>query len=314
MPLLDLKSLSVQSKELKLLLKTLFSKGKSVRCGLVRLIGSHIGLTKPEQQFLCRLVEYIHNSSLLHDDFIDHSSMRRSQKAAWIEFSPEQAVLAGDYLLAQVGIYLANLGNLPLLRLTSEAIMSLVEGEFLQRELIENTRETPHRVKKVSELKTGSLFKWCLQAPFYYKNRKKPQLYNLLDRIGCHIGILFQRSDDLLDFSLRKKENKEAFTDLKQNYLNSFACFLMEKKKKSLGNKLKKVKNFESFTALIPDYKNMLREFDEINQKLIRNTQKDIENLKKFLNPEEKPLIEKLKTVPEFCYWRKIDMSSSHCS
>ena len=225
MSLLDIKSLSEEPEELQVLLTTLFSKGKSVRCRLVRLIGKGLGLELSEQKFLCRLVEYIHNSSLLHDDFIDHSSIRRSHQAAWLEFSPEQAVLAGDYLLAQVGIYLAKQRNWALLKLTSETIMSLVAGEFLQKELIRDKKENLHNIEMVGNLKTASLFKWSLRAPFIYKNRNSVKLHNLLNHIGYCFGILFQRSDDLLDFSFRGKGDKGIFADLKQNYLNSFACF-----------------------------------------------------------------------------------------
>ena len=307
--LLDLKSLSGEPEELQSLLETLFSQGKSVRCQLVRLVGSHVNLKSSEQKFLCRLVEYIHNSSLLHDDFIDHSSTRRSHQAAWLEFSPEQAVLAGDYLLAQVGVYLAQKGNLHLLHLTSKTIMSLVAGEFLQRELIRDQKESSQSVKKASNLKTASLFKWALRAPFICQNRKNPKLHNLLNSIGSNMGILFQRSDDLLDFSLRKKENKGAFTDLKQNYLNSFACFLVKRKRKGLGDDLRQVRNFKSFTSLVPDYESQLADFDKINKKLIRDTQKDIESLKKFLKPKERKLIESLKTVPETYYWRQNNTS-----
>ena len=103
---------------------------------MASLVGSFLGLHKKEQLFLSRIVEYIHNSSLLHDDFIDHSKVRRSRKTAWLEFSPSQAVLAGDYLLAKVNIYLAREKNLELVQRTAEVICQLAEGEFLQKELI----------------------------------------------------------------------------------------------------------------------------------------------------------------------------------
>ena len=85
---------------------------------------------------MSRIIEYIHNSSLLHDDFIDRSKIRRSGKTAWLEFSPAQAVLAGDYLLAKVNIYLAERENSKLIQKTAEAICQLAEGEFLQRQLL----------------------------------------------------------------------------------------------------------------------------------------------------------------------------------
>lgn len=304
MSLLDLKSLIGKPEELRELIETLFSKGKSVRCRMVHLVGKYVKLKPAERRFLCRLVEYIHSSSLLHDDLIDHSRIRRNHITAWLEFSPEQAVLAGDYLLAQVGVYLSRQGNLDLLKITSETIMSLVEGEFLQRELIRDKKENPSNVKKVGRLKTAGLFKWSLRAPFIYKNRNDPEFHKLLDRIGSHIGILFQRSDDLLDFSLRGGKDKDIFTDLRQNYLNSFACFLADRKGASFRGKLRKIRNFKGFSSLVPDYKNEVSAFDKMNQLLIKKAKRDIEKLEKFLSSKEKGLVKELKAVPLACYRR----------
>ena len=298
MSLLDLKSLTRKPEELRELIETLFSKGKSVRCRLIHLVGKYVKLKPTERKFLCRIVEYIHSSSLLHDDFIDHSRMRRNHITAWLEFSPEQAVLAGDYLLAQVGVYLAEEENMELLKVTSETIMSLVEGEFLQRELIRDKKEKSSSVEKVGRLKTAGLFKWSLRAPFIYKKRKNPALHQLLDRIGSSIGILFQRSDDLLDFSLRGGKDKDIFTDLRQDYLNSFACFLAERKGGSFKRKLRKIRNFKDFSLLVPNYKEEVAAFDTANQLFIQKAKRDIEKLGQYLSPTEQGLIEELKTVP----------------
>lgn len=304
MSLLDLKSLTGKPEELRKLLETLFSKGKSVRCHLIHLVGKYVKLKPVERRFLCRIVEYIHSSSLLHDDLIDHSRIRRNHITAWLEFSPEQAVLAGDYLLAQVGVYLAKQGNWNLLKITSETIMSLVEGEFLQRELIRDKKENPDYVQTVGRLKTAGLFKWSLRAPFIYTDRNDPELHRLLDRIGSYIGILFQRSDDLLDFSLRKGKDKDIFTDLGQNYLNSFSCFLADRKGASFRKKLRKVRNFKDFSSLVPDYRNEVSAFDEANQFIVKKAKRDIEKLEKFLDFKEKGLIEELKILPLVCYRR----------
>lgn len=304
MSLLDLKSLARKPEELRELVEALFSKGKGVRCRLIHLMGKYVKLKPSERKFLCRIVEYVHSSSLLHDDFIDHSRIRRNHITAWLEFSPEQAVLAGDYLLAQVGVYLAKEGNMELLRITSETIMALVEGEFLQRELIRDQKENASNVEKVGRLKTAGLFKWSLRAPFIYRKRKDPKLHQLLDRIGSSIGILFQRSDDLLDFSLRGGEDKDVFTDLRQNYFNSFACFLAEKRGASFSWKLKKVRNFKGFSSLIPNYKEEVAAFDKVNQLFIEKAKQDIEKLEPYLKSKEKGLIEELKAVPLSFYQR----------
>ena len=303
--LLDIRNLADKPKELSALCKKLFAGGKSIRSRLIHLICRRLQLKEEETTVLCRIVEYVHNSSILHDDLIDHSSVRRRQKAAWVEFSPAQAVLAGDYLLAQVNIYLAEKGNLPLLRLTAESIVSLVKGEFLQREAIRKQGASLKNTNEINNLKTAGLFKWSFKAPFLWINRKEPRLFNLLDRIGYKCGILFQRSDDLLDFSVRNREKKSVLLDLKQNYFNSFSCFLLSGKSKSFKTKFLKARILTDIYQLAPDFKNQLAEFDKLNKKLIKETQKDMEKLSSVLKKSEQPLIEELKTIPSLLYWRK---------
>src|ERR1700727_2134674 len=77
----------------------LFSSGKGFRSKLIRTIAKNLALDTRQVQLLAQTIEFIHNASLLHDDLIDRSPLRRSKTAAWLKYSPEYAVLAGDYLL-----------------------------------------------------------------------------------------------------------------------------------------------------------------------------------------------------------------------
>ena len=85
---------------------------------------------------LCQTIEFIHNASLLHDDLIDQSVLRRGKTAAWKKYTPDYAVLAGDYLLARVMCNLSEFGNIRLVQMTSQTIGELLEGEWLQLSLI----------------------------------------------------------------------------------------------------------------------------------------------------------------------------------
>ena len=302
---LDPNHLKDEPQELQKIFKTLFSQGKSLRSKLIHIVGSHLSLSEKPLLLLCRITEYIHNSSLLHDDLLDQSAERRNQPAAWLEFSPEQAVLAGDYLLAQVNIYLAEEGSLSLINLTAKTIKDLVKGEFIQRELIKIQHEDIKKVNIVSDLKTASLFKLCLISPFLLT--RKDQDFNLessLNSIGYKLGLLFQRSDDLLDFSIRNKEKKPTLIDLSQNYLNSFSCFLLFDKNETIKNKFRKIKNLEEIRILIKDFDEKLKDFDAINEKLIKETEEEIKLLKTILLPKEKELIVDLKKIPEYFYYR----------
>ena len=277
-----------------------------MRPRLVSLVGSYIDLTEKEQFFLSRLIEYIHNSSLLHDDFIDRSKRRHNNKTAWFEFSPAQAVLAGDYLLSKVNGYLAEEGNLELLQLTAEVICNLAEGEFLQREFLGFKDKNLKKRNRVSQFKTGSLFKWCLQAPFIYKKERNKKIYSVLDSLSVYMGLLFQRSDDLIDFNVRNHNNKPCFIDIKETYFNSFACFLLKQSSLKQEDQLKKVKTLSSLSKFFPDLEQRVKDFDSFNEQLIRKTEKLLDkDLAPLLKKKEKGLIKDLKTLSAFFYWRK---------
>lgn len=303
--LLDQKDLKKEPLELQQICKEIFSRGKGVRSQLVSLVADFLSIGKKDQLSLSRIIEYIHNSSLLHDDLIDGSKMRRSRRTAWLKFSPSQAVLAGDYMLSKVNIDLVHLGNPLLHEKTALAICQLVKGEFLQRESIPFQNKDLKKRNHISEFKTASLFKWCLQAPFIFKKRKEPELYRLLNQIGYSIGLLFQRSDDLMDFSVRNKDKKPYLSDIQQKYFNSFSCFLLEKAPLSKEKKLQKVKSLSDVFLLFSDFQKRVQDFDEINSRIIKRSQNDLKKLSPFLKRKEKDLIDYLQEWIYRVYWRE---------
>ena len=89
----------------------LFSGGKGFRGKLIRMFAVNLKLNSKTEALLSQTIEFIHNASLLHDDLVDRSHLRRGKTAAWLRFTPEYAVLAGDYLLARVMVNLSGYGN-----------------------------------------------------------------------------------------------------------------------------------------------------------------------------------------------------------
>ena len=190
------------------------------------MMGRHLGLDRRQETLLAQTIEFIHNASLLHDDLIDRSPLRRGKSAAWLKYTPEYAVLAGDYLLARVMVNLSRFGNLKLIQYTAEMISDLLEGEWIQDSLVRDWNVKLKQLDQVHELKTASLFKWCLRAPFLTLENYDEGLHQTLAEMGNLLGLLFQRGDDLLDFDVRNDEGKAALGDLKSGYLNSFGAFL----------------------------------------------------------------------------------------
>tara|TARA_B100001248_G_scaffold261746_1_gene254031 strand:- start:37018 stop:37950 length:933 start_codon:yes stop_codon:yes gene_type:complete len=293
--------------KLKQLYLDLFAGGKGFRSRLVAMVS--IPLNLPQEKTVClqKVVEYIHNSSLLHDDLIDGSPLRRGKTAAWKAYGADHAVLAGDFLLAKVISLLCENTNLDLVAYTSEVIMDLVEGEWIQDDIKGSTRINSEELEKVHNLKTASLKKWCLRAPFYALERKDKELHQCLEKIGTLMGVLFQRADDLIDYNIRNDENKNILGDHHAGYLNSFALFLLnevsDSKKQEFLN-LQTLKDIQSFVGE-DTWQNKIKDFDALNTKLIEDYHLELNQLSQFLLENERGLITDLLPLAHLLYWRK---------
>jgi len=293
--------------KLNALYDDLFSHGKGFRSKLIKKISGHIGLTQKQVLLLAQTIEFVHNASLLHDDLIDRSQLRRNKPAAWLKYTPEYAVLAGDYLLARVMVNLSRYGNLKLIQYTAEMISDLLEGEWIQDSLISDWEVPLGQLDKVHNLKTASLFKWCLRSPFICRDDNREDLHESLAKMGGILGVLFQRSDDLLDFDIRNYENKAVLGDLKSGYLNSFGAFINQKLDRPLRDKFRKCQNIEEVHKVVGknEFDNCLKEFDAMNEELIRIYEHQMSNLEAILTPQERPLCKELSSLPKLLYWRE---------
>ena len=287
------------------LYQDLFMGGKALRASVACQTAGALGLSKSATARLGRIVEYIHQSSLLHDDVIDASPVRRGSASTWVRYSMKRAVLAGDYLLAQAGAEVASLNSTALMKLTAETLKNLVTGEWMQADL--KGCENPQELKKVHELKTASLFQWALRAPFLVAGRFQEDLHKSLNRIGLMLGVLFQRADDLLDFDVRNSENKPVFKDMREGYFNSFAVHLSVGKPADFKSALKACCSLQEVRMLTgaEGFNKALSDFDKINQDIIADCHKEIDFLGTKLPPSEQSLMAYLKKQVVRFYWRR---------
>lgn len=294
--------------KLNALYDDLFSHGKGFRSKLIQRISKFLRLKQEQVHLLAQTIEFIHNASLLHDDLIDRSPLRRDKTAAWLKYTPEYAVLAGDYLLARVMVNLSRYGNLALIQLTAEVISDLLEGEWIQDSLIEDWDVSLQQLDRVHHLKTASLFKWCMRAPFIAANKNDEELHKTLVELGSLLGILFQRSDDLLDFNVRNYEGKAVLGDLKSGYMNSFAAFLTRDLSEKQRAKFRQSQTLEDvYKSLGEDFFfKKLEEFDQHNMKVIALYEHHLQKIEPFLEAEQKDLIKDLASLPGILYWRKV--------
>lgn len=285
----------------------LFAEGKGFRSLLIQKVSGPLSLNDRVVHLLAQTIEFIHNASLLHDDLVDRSQLRRGKPAAWAKYTPEYAVLAGDYLLARVMVNLSHHGNVRLIQYTAEVISDLLEGEWIQDSLVRDWNITLEQLDRVHNLKTGSLFKWCLRAPFIAKERYEKDLHDLLEEMGTLLGLLFQRSDDLLDFDVRNREGKAVLGDLKSGYLNSFGVFLSHDLAPDAKERFLKSQSLGELKSIIGEarFDERLAEFDRGGATKIELYLHLANRLEAMLDAGAKALIAELLPLPKQLYWRE---------
>ncbi len=207
------------------------SKGKQVRPAIVLLMARATmageELTQRHRR-LAEITEMIHTASLVHDDVVDESDLRRGMPTVHSNFGNQIAVLAGDFLFAQASWYLANLDNLDVVKLLSRVIMDLAEGEIQQGLNRFVTDTTIDAYLEKSYYKTASLLANSAKAAAVLSESPSElaeQVYNY----GRHLGLAFQIVDDILDFTGSTEVlGKPAGSDLKSGNLTAPVLYAME--------------------------------------------------------------------------------------
>ncbi|NDJ19247.1 solanesyl diphosphate synthase [Myxacorys almedinensis] len=209
------------------------AKGKRVRPAIVLLVAR---ATTPNQEIsqrhrrLAEITEMIHTASLVHDDVVDESEMRRGIPTVHTSFGNRVAVLAGDFLFAQSSWYLANLDNLEVVKLLSEVIMNLAEGEIQQGLNRFTTELTIEAYLEKSYYKTASLIANSSKAAGILSDVSDAQAQKLFN-YGRHLGLAFQIVDDILDFTASSEGlGKPAGSDLKSGNLTAPVLYALEEK------------------------------------------------------------------------------------
>lgn len=202
----------------ELLNRTVLEGGKRLRPLLTLLVGHLLNVPLKQIVPLARAIEQVHAASLAHDDVVDNATTRRGKDSINQQASNKRAVLAGDYLLADVIVNLTRTGNLELVREMSEVISALSKGEWLQLDALEKREYSDKILEEIFRCKTASVMSWCCLAPAVFDHRSR-KIIELLRRFGDHLGIAFQMMDDALDFS--SNSQKDQMLDIENNQVNA---------------------------------------------------------------------------------------------
>jgi octaprenyl-diphosphate synthase len=148
---------------------------------------------------LAAAVEFMHTATLLHDDVVDESELRRGRLAARMLWGNEASVLVGDFLLGQAFKMMVEVGNLHALDILSSAAMVIAEGEVMQLGAAKNTATNEDEYMAVIRAKTAELFAAaCEVGPALAMKQKSEQA--ACRSFGMNLGIAFQLVDDALDY------------------------------------------------------------------------------------------------------------------
>jgi octaprenyl-diphosphate synthase len=146
------------------------------------------------------VIEFIHTATLLHDDVVDESSMRRGRRTANAEFGNAASVLVGDFLYSRAFQMIVEAGSLRVMKVLADATNVIAEGEVLQLLNVHDADTDEESYLRVIRYKTAKLFEAATQVGAIIGDAT-PEQEAALAEYGMHLGTAFQLIDDVLDYS-----------------------------------------------------------------------------------------------------------------
>ncbi|MHA1524183.1 MAG: polyprenyl synthetase family protein [Alphaproteobacteria bacterium] len=188
------------------------SGGKRLRPMLTVASGNLCGHQASDHLTLAASVEFLHTATLLHDDVVDESDMRRGKVTARNMWGNEASVLVGDFLLGQSFKMMVEVGNLDALRVLSNAAAVIAEGEVMQITTARRLTTTEDDYLSVIDAKTAALFSAAAEVGAVVAKRPQEE-WAALRSYGRNLGLAFQLADDALDYSGSEAELGKAVGD-----------------------------------------------------------------------------------------------------
>ncbi|PSJ79778.1 polyprenyl synthetase family protein [Neisseria iguanae] len=179
--------------------------GKRLRPIITILSGKAVGYDDEKLYSLAAMVEFIHTSTLLHDDVVDESDLRRGRETANNLFGNAAAVLVGDFLYTRAFQLMVGSGSMKILEVMADATNIIAEGEVMQLMNIGNIDITEAEYVQVIQYKTAKLFEAAAQVGAIL-GKAAPDQEQALKDYGMYVGTAFQIIDDVLDYSGETEE------------------------------------------------------------------------------------------------------------
>ena len=181
------------------------SGGKRLRPLLVLLSARALNCNTTKHIDLAAIIEFIHTATLLHDDVVDASEMRRGKETANAVWGNEASVLVGDFLYSRAFQMMVDVGDMRIMEIMSKATNVIAEGEVLQLLNCGDASTTEERYLEVIHFKTAKLFEAACQVGAVISDSDAKTEKALAD-YGMYLGTAFQLIDDVLDYSATSEE------------------------------------------------------------------------------------------------------------
>ena len=176
------------------------SGGKRMRPALVLLAAGALGYKGAHQHTLAAIIEFIHTATLLHDDVVDESALRRGRDTANAMFGNAASVLVGDFLYSRAFQMMTSVNDMRVMHVLSDATNIIAEGEVLQLMNCHDADVDEERYMRVIHYKTAKLFEAAARLGALVAGAE-PAVEDAMARYGMHLGTAFQLVDDVLDYS-----------------------------------------------------------------------------------------------------------------
>lgn len=188
--------------------------GKRLRPLLAVLAARALGYQGHHHHTLAAVIEFIHTSTLLHDDVVDASDMRRGRETANAIFGNEASVLVGDFLYSRAFQLMVSMGSMRVMNILADATNVIAEGEVMQLINCNDPETTEERYFAVIYSKTARLFEAATQLGAVLAEQPTA-IEEALAAYGRHLGTAFQLVDDILDYTAEAESlGKEVGDDL----------------------------------------------------------------------------------------------------
>jgi octaprenyl-diphosphate synthase len=237
------------------------SGGKRLR-SILTLASSKITEYRGEHNIhLAACVELIHSATLLHDDVIDNSTVRRGKKTSNVIWGNQPSILVGDYFLSRCFEIMVDVGSLEILKLLSNVSAEIAQGEVLQLQHKNEVDITEQVYLNIVTQKTASLFGAAMKVGGCLANKSENEK-KALQSYGVNLGIVFQISDDILDYNSTKAFGKNIGNDFYEGKITLPIIILFQKSneiereqiKKYFAQKIRIEKELNQILLLIKKY------------------------------------------------------------